>query len=116
MGVGKSLGGLVKCPGCECMFISQVDLRSHLVAFGGSVNHVLFFRKLHKVVDEGEGEEDVAVWRKGKFGDEYCLAEEDPYHVRLVKLNGGQWTADNQKCFEFKLSENGVWLKRRRLT
>ena len=82
--------GLLKCDSCGCCFFSNRDLSSH--------------RATHSVVND-------VVWRKSSYGGEFGSADSDRYLADVVKKSGKVTIG----FYEYSLSGNGKWLKRKYL-
>ena len=80
--------GMLKCDLCGCCFFCNQDLSSH--------------RATHNKLKEG-------IWRKSSYGGEFSSADSDIYLAKVVKESGKVTIGS----FEYSLSGNGKWLKRK---
>jgi hypothetical protein len=88
MGNDFEKAGLLKCDLCGCYFFSNQDLSSH--------------RATHCESKEG-------MWRKSSYGGEFSSADSDRYLADVIKQSGKVTIG----FYEYSLSGNGKWLKRK---
>lgn len=89
-----------KCKWCECFFMSRYDYQLHIAAFGA------------KPHGSGLKHLDSLDWKQSRFDDgEWCPADKHPDLVSHCKINGKVVMGG----YEYMLSANGKWLKRRRI-
>ena len=103
---------LVKCRYCNFLAFKESDLEAHLKAFGP--NHGDQLRKYHESIDYGNEDAEFrsGLWRKGTFGDdEFCAADAVPDITRQCRIKGRV----RNGLYEFSLSQNGKWLKRKHI-
>lgn len=96
----------LKCPGCNCIFFTQHDLKKHLQAFGKD-SHMEKFKQLHKKVERDE-EQEHSPWMPSKDDASVLImvADKDPQLKRDLKINGPK----EQGNYILKLSYNEKWI------
>jgi len=110
------------CPGCKCVFATEIDLKLHLQAFK-TRNHQEEFTKTHRKIEHsgiGEdydaGEDSTGTnsqnWIKSKYGDpcELLLVGSDPKLAQACRGAG----AISMGNYTYELSSNEKWIIRKR--
>jgi hypothetical protein len=87
-----------QCDYCKCWFSNSHDMNAHLDAFG---------RKPHG----NSAPVDDVVWRKSSFDDSEIYPADADLKLKLAVQQNGKVVING---FEYFLTENGKWLKRKR--
>ena len=97
-----------QCTFCSCNFLTNLDLQSHLHAFG-RCEHQQKVSSMHKQIEKDE--EPISKWFKSKYDstEELMLAAEDPATTLKLQRLG---TIVSSK-FSFKL--RGKWIVRKQI-
>lgn len=89
-----------KCQFCNAYFNSNVDMNIHLDAYGKYLHDEEQLAKLNRIR-----------WKPSDYDDgDICPADKDPTLARAVRENGSITLGS----YNYTLSQNGKWLKRRR--
>ena len=119
---------VIKCPRCTCIFCNSSDLQAHLT-MAGNRNHADALKKAHEKIDayhdENSKEEFYELvnkifdreaisngWAPGKYGGELRAADKEPFYVKIVNQNGGNWTTVG--VYKYKLTTNKQLILRKR--
>jgi len=96
-----------KCPGCDCFFCSDHDVRKHITAFGKE-DHKKQFKAKHKKL---EGDSEPQTWYPSKYdpNEDLMPATDDPETAARLRQIGTIVTS------RYTLKLNGKWIVKRRV-
>jgi uncharacterized C2H2 Zn-finger protein len=104
----------LKCPGCECVFLTMPDLQMHINKFGND-DHEKALNKYHMLLDivgydKAEFDKDGWMWKKSQFGgdEEICLAEHNPKLHHMCLCN----ETVRAGLYKYRLNKTKKWIIR----